>query len=107
MKETETTDLKKELDKEFTVSSKKLMKLALLLERLNLYDYLNLLHKPVKLIWINFWIGVARGLGAMLGAAVLIVLFFYAAQKLVNIPLIGSFVAEVVKVVQHKLYGNF
>lgn len=94
-------------EKEFSVSSKKLMKLAILLERLNLYDYLNLLHKPVKLIWINFWIGVARGLGAMVGAAILIVIFFYVAKKMVNLPLIGSFVAEVVKIVQHKLYGNF
>lgn len=105
-----STDLNKQkddLEKEFNISSKKLMKLAILLERLNLYDYLNLLHKPIKLIWINFWMGVARGLGAMVGAAVLIVLFFSIAKHMVNIPLIGTFVAEVVKVVQHKLDGNF
>ncbi|MFH1454496.1 MAG: DUF5665 domain-containing protein [Armatimonadota bacterium] len=98
---------KQDLEKEFNVSSKKLMKLAILLERLNLYDYLNLLHKPVKLIWINFWIGVARGFGAMVGAAVLILLFFQLAKTLVDVPVIGTFVAEVVKVVQQKLYGHF
>lgn len=103
----EVNKQKEEIEKEFNISSKKLMKLAILLERLNLYDYLNLLHKPIRLIWINFCIGMARGVGAMVGAAVLIVMFFYVAKKMVNIPLIGTFVAEVVKVVQHKLYSNF
>lgn len=98
---------KDDMEKEFNISSKKLMKLAILLERLNLYDYLNLLHRPLRLIWINFMVGVARGLGAMVGAAVLIVIFFAVAKHMVNIPLIGTFVAEVVKVVQHKLDGNF
>lgn len=84
----------------------KLLQLAILMERLNLMDYLNLLHRPARLIWINFLVGLARGFGIMMGASVLIFVFFYALKRLVNIPVLGSFIAEIVKFVQLKLYGN-
>lgn len=58
-----------------------------------------------KLIWMNFLVGLARGLGmaigfTLLGAAVLYVLKFIVK---LNLPLIGQFIAEMVKIVQKSL----
>lgn len=85
----------------------KLLQLAILMERLNLTDYLNLLHRPWRLMWTNFIAGVARGFGMLIGASVIVLLFFYALKGLVNLPVIGNFIAEVVKIVQSKLYSSF
>lgn len=85
----------------------KLMQLAILMERLNLIDYLNLLNRPWRLMWTNFLGGVARGFGILVGASVIVLIFFYILRGLVNLPVIGNFIAEVVKIVQKQLYKTF
>lgn len=61
--------------------------------------------KPGKLLWINFLIGVFRGVGMAVGFTVLGAVLIYILKKLVvlNIPLIGNFIAEIAKIVQQHL----
>jgi len=57
-----------------------------------LEEFRNYLHSPWRIIWANFLAGTMRGLGFLLGAAiVLAVLGFILKSVLVNIPIVGDF----------------
>ncbi len=82
--------------------NKKIEKLSQDMERFNLAEYLELLNNPRRFIWINFVGGLFRGLGIALGASILGALVLFMLQRLVvlNLPLIGDFIAELVRIVQ-------
>lgn len=80
----------------------KLDKLAIYMEKMKLAEYVELLNNPFRLLYINFIAGIARGFGIAVGFTLLGALGFLILQKLVglNLPLIGNFIAELVKYVQ-------
>jgi len=73
-------------------------KLAERLERMNLAQYIELTNKPLKMVWINFLSGLARGVGMFLGAGVMgaltIAVMTAVAYYLLNffnmIPVLGE-----------------
>lgn len=75
------------------------------LEKFKLAEYMHYLNNPVRYFWINFWGGVARGLGIAVGMTVLGAILVYFLQQLVmlNLPIIGDFIADIVKIVQEHL----
>lgn len=77
------------------------------LEKFNLAEYMSLLNNPRRYILVNFTGGVVRGLGFGLGATLLAALLIYIMQRLVvlNLPLIGDFIAELVRIVNEQLKG--
>lgn len=79
--------------------------LAFNMEKMKLAEYVDLLGKPYKLLYINFISGIARGFGMAIGFAILGAILVLMLQKLVtlNLPLIGDFIAELVKIVQMQL----
>jgi len=80
-----------------------LKKLALDMEKMKLAEYIELLNNPKKLLWVNFIAGVARGLGTAVGFTILFAIIIYFLQKLVllKLPLIGDFIADIVRMVQN------
>ncbi len=83
----------------------KIMELSLKIEKMKLAEYVELLNKPWRLLWINFISGIARGLGIAIGFAILGAVIILMLQQLVNldIPLIGGFIADIVNIVQQQL----
>ena len=77
-------------------------RIARIVERMNLGDYVGLLQKPGRLLWINFLAGMARGLGTILGATVLVSLILYIAQWIIasHLPGIGHFVEDFVQLLK-------
>lgn len=75
------------------------------MERFNLAEYMNMLNDPRRFLFINFMGGVARGFGIALGFTLLGALGIWIMQRLVilNLPIIGDFIAELVKIVQRQL----
>ena len=86
-----------------------LAKLVSHLESMRVADYMELLEKPMRLIMINFIAGVARGLGIAIGATLVFALMLEGLRRLIllNIPGIGSVVADLVRIVEMKNGGNF
>lgn len=82
-----------------------IIKLSDDIHKLRLGDYVELLNSPVKIFYSNFMWGLARGLGMAVGFTILGALVLYFLNSIVwdKIPIIGSFIAEIVKIVQHKL----
>lgn len=74
-------------------------------ERMELDEYLNYVMNKRKLFRNNFLIGMARGLGSAVGFTLLGAIVIVLLQRLItyNIPVIGGFLAEVVKIVQNHL----
>lgn len=75
------------------------------LERMQLEEYLRYVCDKRRLFRVNFWSGVARGLGSAVGFTVLGAVVIVILQQIVveNIPVIGGFLAEVVRIVQERL----
>lgn len=83
----------------------KITKLSRDMERFQLAEYLTLLNSPRRFLTINFLAGLARGFGFALGATILGALVLYFLQHLVhlNLPVIGDFIADLVRIVNQKM----
>lgn len=80
-------------------------KIALMLEKAKLGEYVSIMSKPKSLLYYNFIGGLARGLGTAIGFTILgaVVIYLLRQSVLLNLPFIGGFIAEVVKIVQDHL----
>lgn len=80
-------------------------KIAILLEKAKIGEYVNIMTKPKTLLLNNFIGGLARGFGMAIGFTILGAVAIYILSKsvLLNLPFIGGFVAEIVKIVQDHL----
>lgn len=73
------------------------------MEKTRIAEYVQYLEHPGKLLWTNFLIGVARGLGGTIGLAVVLGFFVYFVQKLImlNLPVISDFIADFIIMIQN------
>lgn len=83
----------------------KVDQLGILLEQANIAGYVELLNNRRRLITTNLLSGIARGVGIGIGFLVFTTLLVLILQKLgaLNLPIIGDFIAEIVKIVQAQL----
>lgn len=74
-------------------------------ERMRLGDYVRFESDRRRRLWDAFWQGVARGLGIMVGFAVLGAVVLFILQDLAqrNLPGISDFVARVIMLVQMRI----
>ena len=84
---------------------KRIEQLATNLEKAKIHEYVDFIGNKRRLLYINFIGGLARGFGMAIGFTVLGAIAIYILQKIItlNIPLIGDFIAELVKIVQENL----
>lgn len=75
------------------------------MERVNFEEYLRYVDNRRLQFAVNFMAGLARGLGAAVGFSVLGAVVIVILQRLVtiNIPGIGSFLADVVRTVLDRI----
>jgi hypothetical protein len=75
---------------------------AVQLEKARFGDYIDLMKNPTRMLALNFFAGIARGLGVAFGFTILGAIIIYLLQRLVvlNLPIISGVIAEVVKLVQ-------
>lgn len=86
----------------------KIEELSLNLERMKLAEYVELLNKPKRLLYVNFISGLARGLGIAVGFTLLGAILLYILQRIVllNLPLVSDFIATLIRLVQLQLEGK-
>ncbi|HXL04278.1 MAG TPA: DUF5665 domain-containing protein [Bacillota bacterium] len=80
---------------------RRIAELSLAMDKMNIAEYVEFLKNPRRIIFVNFLGGLARGFGIGIGATILAALFIMILSKIVqlNIPVIGEFIAEIVKTV--------
>ncbi|HAG06936.1 MAG TPA: hypothetical protein DCL13_02015 [Peptococcaceae bacterium] len=84
----------------------RIAELSIAMEKMKLAEYVSLLERPYRLLYINFLTGIARGLGIAVGFTILgaIVLYILKRLVMVNLPGISSFIATIVSLVQLRLH---
>ena len=88
--------------------NKNMAKLAERLERMNLAQYIELTNRPLKMVWVNFLSGLARGVGMFLGAgvmgaltiAIVTAVTYYLLNFFNMIPVIGEISKVVLNVIR-------
>lgn len=93
------------VDEQMSVLSKGILKISDSLERSKIADYVNLMNRPWRLIYLNILGGIARGLGLAIGFTILGAFMIYILTRsfLLNLPVIGNFMGELVWIIQQYL----
>ena len=75
------------------------------LERMHFEEYLRYVDDRRRQFKVNFMAGLARGLGAAVGFSILGAMIIAILRQLVaaNIPVIGGFLADVVRMVMDRI----
>ncbi|WP_420805401.1 DUF5665 domain-containing protein [Paenibacillus sanguinis] len=75
------------------------------LEKSRIVEYTELLNRPWRLIWLNLLSGTARGVGIAIGFTFFAATIIYMLQILgaLNLPIIGDYIADIVRIVQRQL----
>lgn len=86
----------------------RLQKVTVDMERSMIADYVLLLNRPASLIWRNLLAGTARGIGIAIGFTFFAATILYMLKLLgaLNLPIIGDYIADIVKIVQNQLEGK-
>jgi hypothetical protein len=59
-----------------------------------LEDFLRYLNSPWHIVWRNVLVGLARGLGAVFGATVVVGLAIWVLKIFIDVPLVGEYARE-------------
>ena len=57
--------------------------------------FIQYVSSPWRIIWVNFLAGVFRGLGALIGASIILALIIWVLTLLISVPLVGDYAKEV------------
>ncbi len=96
-----TTDPKTDPETEYSRLTDIAEQLTRTMEKTRIAEYVEYLEHPGKLLWTNFLIGLARGLGSTVGLAIILTALAFLVQKLVllNLPVISDFIAHFLKTI--------
>jgi len=93
------------IEEKLTYIQLKIDEISYNMEKLGVSEYLEMLHNPRRLFFTNFWAGIYRGFGMAIGFTILAGIVIYILQEIItlNIPVIGDFIADIVRIVQNQL----
>ena len=80
-------------------------RLTRVMEKMRIAEYVQYLEHPWRLLWSNFLIGVARGLGITIALAIILAILFFILQHIVmlNLPFISDLITKMIYTVQENL----
>ncbi len=86
-------------------TNNKLNQILAKMEGIRIAEYIELINNPRRLFFLNFFSGIARGLGMAIGFFILgaVAIWFLGRIAVFNIPVIGDYITEVVRIVQEQL----
>lgn len=84
---------------------KKLEEINDKVDKISLAEYTEMIKNPRKMMFINLISGIAKGIGITIGATLFSSLIVFLLIKIgeLNIPLVGEFLAEIIKVILSNL----
>jgi hypothetical protein len=81
----------------------KINKIAEHLEKIEIFEYIQLLSRPWKWMFYNFLAGISRGFGIAIGMTIVVAIAIFLLRKFINVPILGFYIAEIVKIVEQYL----
>lgn len=83
----------------------KIEKLSKKMDNIRIAEYVELNTNPKRLIFMNFVLGLARGIGMGIGftllSGLIIALLAYVLRSWVNLPYIGRLIAELIDIIEN------
>lgn len=75
------------------------------LDKMSLGNFMQRIDSQKSFLTYNFLIGLVRGFGMAVGFTILGAILIYLLQKIVllNIPVLGDFISDIVRIVQENL----
>jgi len=92
-------DLAKEIAKEITNMSQ-IEKLSRKMDNMRVAEYTEMITNPKRIIWMNFIVGLARGLGMGIGFTLLAGVVIYLLRSWVNLPFVGKLIADLLQIIE-------
>ncbi|MCD6311802.1 MAG: hypothetical protein J7M11_05025 [Elusimicrobia bacterium] len=98
-----------EAEKELDNNVDMVQEITMELKRFFTFDILNYIHKPWKLIGLNFFMGLVRGIGFFLGMTIVGAVVFTMLLKGIQagiaakIPILSEWLAQFVAMVQNNM----
>lgn len=89
------------MEKRLSNIEQKLEKISMDLEQAKIREYAEIMNNPKRLLYMNFIGGLARGLGTAIGLTVLAALLIYILRQIVNLPLIGQIIANLLDIIDN------
>ena len=65
----------------------------------HLKEFIRYSSSPWRIVWTNFVAGIFRGLGALIGASIVIALLIWILGVFTSLPLVGEYATEVKKTI--------
>lgn len=83
----------------------KLNEILAKMEGIKIAEYIELVNNPRRLFFLNFFSGIARGLGTAIGFFILgaVTVWLLSRLAVLNIPVIGEYITEIVRIVKDQL----
>lgn len=85
------------------MQKKDLERLVESIESAGLDEFMEYIRSPWRMLWPNFVAGVARGIGALIGAALVIAIIGWILTQMISLPLIGKELEPYVSKVQAEI----
>lgn len=78
--------------------------LATSLEKARFHEYLEYIANRKRMLWTNFLLGLARGIGMAIGFTLLGALVIYILRRIAasSLPVLGDFIAQLMDIVESK-----
>ncbi|OEF97187.1 hypothetical protein BHF68_05335 [Desulfuribacillus alkaliarsenatis] len=92
---------------EISALNRKLDSIASRMEGSRIEDILQNYGSPWRIIRINFLVGLARGIGLTVGTAVFLAIALYILSKIVTLPLVGEYIAELLEWIESYRVNNY
>lgn len=77
----------------------RLDRIGMALEKAKINDILLNYTNPHRVFWINFLVGIGRGLGLTIGTVIVLSILGLIMQQFVNLPLIGEWISDLMQYV--------
>lgn len=86
----------------FKKLSKQIDELNKAMQMANISEIVYILGNKKKMFFRNVWAGIGRGIGIGIGVTIITAIIVFVLQKIVmlNIPVIGNFISDIVEIVQ-------
>jgi len=84
---------------------RKVSQLVSSIDKAAVAEYIELYRNPWRILYLNFLSGVMRGFGIAVGFSIVGALLLWGLGRLaaLNLPIIGEFIAEIVRIVKSEL----
>ena len=97
----------KKIDREVHKAEKKIDKVMDTMTKAGIKEYWTYLSSPKRVFVTNFFAGIARGLGIVLGATVVVsIVVFILGRVLGEIPIVGDFFQWLNSFLEDAIQGN-